>query len=154
MSHKPLDRYDLAILSTLESHGRMTVIDLADRIGLSKTPCHARLKRLETDGYIKGYAAILNQELLGNKHVAFVQVKLKDTRAPALNAFNEAVQAVSVIEECHMMASDFDYILKVRTPDISTYRQILGETITALPFVASTSTFVAMETVKEHSHVF
>jgi Lrp/AsnC family leucine-responsive transcriptional regulator len=154
MSQKPLDRYDLAILSTLESHGRMTVIDLADRIGLSKTPCHARIKRLEADGYIKGYAAILNQELLGNKHVAFVQVKLKDTRAHALNAFNEAVQAVSVIEECHMMASDFDYILKVRTPDISTYRQILGETITALPFVASTSTFVAMETVKEHSHVF
>ena len=154
MSQKPLDRYDLAILSTLESHGRITVIDLADRIGLSKTPCHARIKRLEADGYIKGYAAILNQELLGNKHVAFVQVELKDTRAHALNAFNEAVQAVSVIEECHMMASDFDYILKVRTPDISTYRQILGETITALPFVASTSTFVAMETVKEHSHVF
>lgn len=154
MPKKPLDRYDLAILSTLESHGRMTVIDLADRIGLSKTPCHARIKRLEADGFIKGYTAILDQELLGNKHIAFVQVKLKDTRAHALNAFNEAVQAVSVIEECHMMASDFDYILKVRTPDISTYRQILGETITALPFVASTSTFVAMETVKEHSQVF
>lgn len=154
MSKKPLDRYDLAILRTLENHGRITIIELADTIGLSKTPCHARLKRLEADGYIKGYAAILNQELLGNKHVAFVQVKLKDTRAPALNAFNEAVQSVSVIEECHMMASDFDYILKVRTPDISTYRQILGETITALPYVASTSTFVSMETVKEHSHVF
>lgn len=154
MSKKPLDRYDLAILRTLENQGRITIIELADTIGLSKTPCHARLKRLEADGYIKGYAAILNQELLGNKHVAFVQVKLKDTRAPALNAFNEAVQSVSVIEECHMMASDFDYILKVRTPDISTYRQILGETITALPYVASTSTFVSMETVKEHSHVF
>ena len=154
MSKKPLDRYDLAILRTLENQGRITIIELADTIGLSKTPCHARLKRLEADGYIKGYAAILNQELLGNKHVAFVQLKLKDTRAPALNAFNEAVQSVSVIEECHMMASDFDYILKVRTPDISTYRQILGETITALPYVASTSTFVSMETVKEHSHVF
>lgn len=153
-SNKPLDRYDLAILRTLERQGRITMIELADIIGLSKTPCHARLKRLESEGYIKGYAAILNQEQLGNTHVAFVQVKLKDTRAHALNAFNEAVQAVSVIEECHMMASDFDYILKVRTPDIGTYRQILGETITALPYVASTSTFVSMETVKELSHVF
>lgn len=154
MSKKLLDRYDLAILRTLENNGRMTTIELADRIGLSKTPCHARIKRLETQGYIKGYAAVLNQELMGNKHVAFVQVKLKDTRAHALKAFNEAVQSVPVIEECHMMASDFDYILKVRTTDIATYREILGETITALPFVASTSTFVAMEIVKEHTHVF
>ena len=154
MSKKLLDRYDLAILRTLENNGRMTTIELADRIGLSKTPCHARIKRLETQGYIKGYAAVLNQELMGNKHVAFVQVKLKDTRAHALKAFNEAVQSVQVIEECHMMASDFDYILKVRTTDIATYREILGETITALPFVASTSTFVAMEIVKEHTHVF
>ncbi len=154
MPKKLLDRYDLAILRTLENNGRMTTIELADRIGLSKTPCHARIKRLETQGYIKGYAAVLNQELMGNKHVAFVQVKLKDTRAHALKAFNEAVQSVPVIEECHMMASDFDYILKVRTTDIATYREILGETITALPFVASTSTFVAMEIVKEHTHVF
>ena len=74
---------------------------------------------------------------------------LADTRSSALDAFNRAVQAVPEIEQCHMMAASFDYLLKVRTRDIASYRRVLGERISALPFVAQTSTFVAMETVKD-----
>jgi Lrp/AsnC family leucine-responsive transcriptional regulator len=149
-----LDGYDRAILKTLERNGRITVTDLAERVGLSKTPCQIRMKRLEARGYIRGYAAVMDYGLLDTNHIAFVQVRLTDTRAAALQAFNEAVADVTEIEECHMMAASFDYILKVRTRDIASYRTVLGETISELPYVASTSTFVCMEAVKEHGQVF
>ena len=76
-------------------------------------------------------------------------MKLSDTRESALREFNAAVRRIPEVEECHMLASNFDYLLKVRTSDIRRYRMVLGEKISALPHVASTSTFVAMETVLE-----
>jgi Lrp/AsnC family leucine-responsive transcriptional regulator len=154
MAKVDLDSFDRAILKALERNGRITVTELADTVGLSKTPCQIRMKRLESKGYIRGYTAIMDYGLLDTNHIAFVQVKLSDTRAVALAAFNAAVGNVSEIEECHMMAADFDYILKVRTRDIASYRAVLGETISELPYVASTSTFVCMEAVKEHGQVF
>ena len=154
MAKQDLDNYDRAILKTLARNGRITVTDLAERVGLSKTPCQIRMKRLESRGFIKGYAAVMDYGLLDTNHIAFVQVKLTDTRAAALRAFNEAVADVGEIEECHMMAAGFDYILKVRTKDIESYRAVLGETISELPHVGSTSTFVCMEAVKEHGQQF
>ena len=145
-----LDRFDLAIIRELAGDGRMAVTELARRIGLTKTPTQARVKRLEDLGVIAGYRAILNPIRMGLAHVAFVEVRLSDTREAALQAFNRAVRAVPEIEECHMMASSFDYLLKVRTGDIADYRRILGERISTLPHVASTSTYVAMEAVKEN----
>ncbi|MCY1128247.1 MULTISPECIES: Lrp/AsnC ligand binding domain-containing protein [unclassified Frigidibacter] len=144
-----LDRFDQAILRALSGEGRMTMTDLARKIGLTKTPTQARVKRLEEMGVIAGYRAVLSPIRMGLAHVAFVEVRLSDTREAALQAFNRAVRAVPEIEECHMMASSFDYLLKVRTGDIQDYRRILGERISTLPHVASTSTFVAMEAVKE-----
>jgi Lrp/AsnC family leucine-responsive transcriptional regulator len=144
-----IDRFDAAILRALSANGRMAVTELARRIGLSKTPTQARVKRLEETGVIAGYRAVLNPIRMGLAHVAFVEVRLSDTREAALQAFNRAVQGVAEIEECHMMASSFDYLLKVRTGDIGEYRRVLGERISSLPHVASTSTFVAMEAVKE-----
>ena len=123
--------------------------ELASQVGLSKTPVQARVRKLEADGIIRGYAAVIDRERIGEGHVAFVQVKLSDTRSSALDAFNRAVQGVPEIEQCHMMAASFDYLLKVRTRDIASYRRVLGERISALPHVAQTSTFVAMETVKD-----
>ncbi len=144
-----LDRFDHAVIRELSADGRMAVTELARRIGLTKTPTQARVKRLEDMGVIAGYRAMLNPIRMGLAHVAFVEVKLSDTREAALQAFNRAVRAVPEIEECHMMASSFDYLLKVRTGDIMAYRRVLGERISTLPHVAATSTFVAMETVKE-----
>ena len=144
-----LDGYDEAILRELAADGRMAVTELARRIGLSKSPTQARLKRLEEAGIITGYRALLDPVKLGRAHVAFVEVRLSDTREAALQAFNRAVRAVPEIEECHMIASRFDYLLKVRTADIQDYRRILGERISALPHVAQTSTYVAMEAVKD-----
>ncbi|ABN75948.1 transcriptional regulator, AsnC family [Rhodobacter sphaeroides ATCC 17029] len=144
-----LDRFDHAILRVLAADGRVSATELARRIGLTKSPTQARMKRLEAAGVITGYGARLDPIRMGLAHVAFVEVKLSDTRESALQAFNRAVLAVPEVEECHMIASRFDYLLKVRTADIQDYRRVLGEKLSTLPFVASTSTHVAMESVKE-----
>ena len=144
-----LDRFDIAILDALAGEGRLSATELARRIGLSKSPTQARMKRLEESGVINGYGARLNRMRIGQAHVAFVEVRLSDTREAALQAFNKAVVAIPEVEECHMIASRFDYLLKVRTGDIQDYRRVLAERISALPHVTSTSTYVAMEAVKE-----
>lgn len=144
-----LDRFDHAILEVLSGEGRISVTDLAKRIGLSKSPTQARLRRLEAEGVITGYCALMDPIRLGLDHVAFVEVKLSDTRETALRAFNTAVSAIGEVEQAHMIASNFDYLLKVRTRDMAAYRSVLGEKISALPHVASTSTYVAMQAVKE-----
>ncbi|GFM27379.1 AsnC family transcriptional regulator [Novosphingobium sp. PY1] len=127
----------------------MTVTDLAREVGISKTPCQVRLRRLLESGVIRGFRAVVDPASLGLDHVAYTEVKLSDTREQALSEFNAAVRRLPEVEECHMIASSFDYLLKVRTADIRRYRIVLGEKISSLPHVSSTSTFVAMETVKD-----
>ncbi|MCK4712443.1 MAG: Lrp/AsnC ligand binding domain-containing protein [Marinosulfonomonas sp.] len=151
MNVSELDRFDRMILKIMAADGRISVTELARQIGLSKSPTQARLKRLEADGYITGYRALLDPIRLGLDHVAFVEVSLSDTREVALAAFNAAVREVPEIEQCHMLAANFDYLLKVRVQDMAAYRAVLGEKISSLPHVASTSTYVAMQAVKEGS---
>jgi Lrp/AsnC family leucine-responsive transcriptional regulator len=146
-----IDQFDRKILRELSLNGRITVTELAGKVGLSKTPCLARMRRLERQGYIRGYRAVIDPGKVGLGHIAFVEVKLSDTTARALDAFNAAVRRLPEVEECHMIASRFDYLLKVRTGDIAAYRQVLGEKISALPHVAQTSTYVAMEAVKDEA---
>jgi Lrp/AsnC family leucine-responsive transcriptional regulator len=154
MTEKPhvngqLDQFDLKIIEALLENGRMPVTELAPLVGLSKTPCQVRLKRLLREGYILGFRAVVDAAKLGLSHIAFVEVKLSDTREHALGEFNRAVRRIKEVEECHMIASSFDYLLKVRTADIRKYRIVLGERISSLPHVANTSTFVAMEAVRD-----
>lgn len=147
-----LDRYDHRILTALSTDARISITQLAQEIGLSKTPVAARIKRLEAEGLITGYRAIVSPERLGLGHIAFVEVKLSDTRETALGQFNDAVRRIPEIEECHMIAGEYDYLLKVRTSSIESYRRVMGEQISALPFIRSTSTRVAMETVVDQTH--
>ncbi|MEM7320534.1 MAG: winged helix-turn-helix transcriptional regulator [Pseudomonadota bacterium] len=144
-----LDLFDTAILQEVSRNGRISVADLARAIGLSKSPTQVRLRRLEAEGYITGYRALVDPIRLGLDHVAFIEVRLSDTREAALSEFNAAVRMVGEIEQAHMIASNFDYLLKVRTGSMADYRTVLAEKISVLPYVASTSTFVAMEAVKE-----
>ena len=144
-----LDRFDHAILRELSLDGRMSATELGRRIGLSKSPTQARMKRLEETGVITGFHARIDPAKIGRAHVAFVEVRLSDTREAALQAFNRAVRLVPEVEQCHMIASRFDYLLKVRTKDIQDYRRVLADAISALPHVTATSTYVAMEAVKE-----
>ncbi len=144
-----IDNLDLKIINALRQNARLSMRSLAEQVGISKSPVINRLKRLEKSGAIKGYGARVDHSVIGLEHIAFVQVTLNDTRSPALKQFNSAAINVAEIEQCHMTAAGFDYLLKVRTRDIGHYRQILGEIISTLPHVSSTSTFVVMETVKE-----
>lgn len=146
-----LDGFDRKILDVLAVDGRISVTDMARRIGLSKSPTQARLRRLEQAGVIRGYRALFDPIRLGRDHVAFVEVKLSDTREAALAAFNSAVLRIAEIEQCHMIAGAFDYLLKVRTASMSAYRTVLAEKVSTLPHVAATSTYVAMQAVKEEA---
>lgn len=149
MGFPKLDQFDHAILNVLGGEGRISIADLARRIGLSKSPTQTRLKRLEAEGIITGYRALVDPIRLGLDHVAFVEVRLNDTREVSLTAFNAAVAKVPEIEQAHMIASNFDYLLKIRTRSMAAYRSVLAEKISTLPHVASTSTYVAMQAVKE-----
>lgn len=144
-----LDRIDHSIIRELQKNARITITELASRVGLSKTPCQVRMRRLEEQGFITGYTVLVNQTKLGQSHIAFAQVTLNDTSSDALKAFNKAVKQISAVEQCHMIAGNFDYLMKVRTRNMAEYRQVLGEQISALPHVLQTSTFVVMENVKD-----
>ena len=145
-----IDLFDRKIIEALADQGRMSVTELAKQVGLSKTPCQVRLKRLLDDGDILGFRAVLDPQKLGLDHVAFAEVRLSDTREKALGEFNAAVMKIREVEACHMIAGSFDYLLKVRTADIRRYRHVLGERISSLPHVANTSTFVVMQSVKDN----
>jgi len=149
--NSPLDAFDRKIIDLLLADGRLPVTEIAARIGLSKTPCQTRLARLRADGVIRGFRAVVDPAKLGHDHVAFVEVKLTDTTEAALRSFNAAVMKVPQIEQCHMIAGAFDYLLKVRTRDIRDYRRVLGEVISELPHVGQSSTHVSMEAVKDRA---
>ncbi|TCP31021.1 Lrp/AsnC family transcriptional regulator [Sphingomonas sp. BK235] len=147
--HDDIDAIDRRIMQALREDGRMPISELSQRVGLSKSPCQTRLKRLVERGVIRGFHASIDPVALGLDYVAFTEVKLSDTREAALDAFRQAVLQIAEVEECHMLAASFDYLLKVRTSDIRRYRAVLGEKISSLPHVASTSTFVVMETLRD-----
>lgn len=148
-----LDPADRKILSALKDNARLSVAEIARRVGLSKTPVAARIRALEETGLITGYTAILSPGKLGLNHVTYVQVSLSDTREKALREFNTAIRQITEVEECYMIAGNFDYLVKVRCQDIQGFRQVLGETISGLPHVASTSSFMAMEAIVESAAV-
>lgn len=148
-----MDRIDLRILSELQADARLSVVELSRRVGLTKTPCAERIRRLEKSGVIRGYHAELDPEAMGAGHVVIVQVLLTSTTAHDLRRFNEAVLRIPEIQSCHMIAGDFDYLLKVRTRDIHEYRRVMGEKISELPCVKQTHTYVVMENVKDSALV-
>jgi Lrp/AsnC family leucine-responsive transcriptional regulator len=106
-----LDDFDRKIIAALVIDGRMTVADLSRAVGLSKTPCQVRLRKLIASGVIRGFSAIIDPAKMGLDHIAFTEVKLSDTRETALTQFNAAVRRIAEVDDCHMFASSFDYLL-------------------------------------------
>ena len=148
-----MDRTDLKILKALQDDARISIVELARRVDLTKTPCAERVRRLERAGVIRGYHAELDPNILGNGHVVIVQVLLSSTTAQDLARFNDAVRRIPEIQSCHMIAGDFDYLLKVRTRDIGAYRKLMGESLSELPCVKQTHTYVVLETVKDDARI-
>lgn len=153
MKLNELDAVDRRILVELQHQGRLSIVDLAQRVHLTKTPCAERVRRLEGAGYIKDYQANLQPQLLDCAYESFVQVTLSQTTTDVLDAFNRAVRDIDEIQSCHMIAGGFDYLLKVRTKDVMHYRQILGSKLSGLPGVLQTHTYVVMESVKDDSRI-
>lgn len=138
-----LDAFDRCILEVVSREGRIGIADLATRVGLSKSPVQARLRRLEARGVIRGWRALLDPGATGRERVAVVEVRLGDTREAALAEFTAAVLRIPEIEACPMIAGSFGDLLEVRTGGMAAHRAMLAQHISRLPHVAAT------ETVKE-----
>jgi len=148
-----LDTIDRKILRALQADGRITVTELAEAVNLSKTPCTERMRRLEREGYVSGYRAQLDPQMLGLSVTVFVQVVLERTVTCVLDRFGKEVTRIPEVEAAHMIAGGFDYLLKVRARDMAHYRKVLGDRIGMLPGVSQTHTFAVMETVKENAGI-
>jgi len=146
---KNLDRTDRRILKELQEHGRIPIVELADRINLTKTPCAERVRRMERDGVIKGYRAELEPDLLGAGFVIVVLVTLNQTSDNSLELFNEAVRRIPEVQICFMVAGNFDYLILARTSDITHYRNVLGDQLGRLPGVQQTHSYVVMEEITD-----
>ena len=143
-----LDRIDRHILAALQTDGRLSNVDLAAKVGLSPTPCLERTRRLERDGFIDGYVALLNPEKMAMGLLAFVEVSLDRPTAEVFDKFASAAQADPNIVECHMVAGGFDYLIKARMKDMESYRRFLGETLVQFPGVRQTRTYAVLEELK------
>ena len=143
-----IDKIDRRILSILQIDGRISAVDLAERVGLSPTTTGERLRRLLKEGYITGFGARLNPHLLGFGLLVFVEVLLDKTTPDVFNRFAAAVAQAPEVLECHMVAGGFDYLVKTRVADMAAYRRFLGEVLLTLPGVRETRTYAAMEEVK------
>ncbi|BFM12456.1 leucine-responsive transcriptional regulator Lrp [Simiduia litorea] len=157
MTDKPdvgrLDRTDRKILALLQVDGRMSNVELARQVNLSPTPCLERVKRLERDGFIRQYVALLDAEKLNMSLVAYIQVTLSNTATEDLDRFNKEVAGLAEIQECHMVAGGFDYMLKIRVAGMNHYRRFLGEKLSSLPGVRETHTYMVIQEVKSETAI-
>ncbi|RPG45649.1 MAG: winged helix-turn-helix transcriptional regulator [Gammaproteobacteria bacterium TMED134] len=142
-----LDRIDRRILATLQRDGRLSNVKLAQTVNLSPTPCLERVKRLEQAGYIEGYKAQLNAVQLKQGFLAFITISLDRVTTDVLEAFSAQARRLPEIVECHMVGGGFDFLIKVRTENMASFRRFLGEGLATLPEVATTSTYFVMEQV-------
>lgn len=142
------DHIDREILRLLQDNGRLSNVDLARSVNLSPTPCLERVRRLEADGYILKYVALLDPHKLDAGVISFVQVLLDRTTPDVFERFKEGINRCPEVLECHMVAGGFDYLLKVRTRDMFEYRNFLGDKLAGMPGISQTHTYVVMEEVK------
>ena len=148
---KELDKTDLKILKFLQQNARIPMTELAEKVGLSTTPVTERVKRLERDNFITGYHARLNPNLLGKGLLIFVELKLRSKSGNIFEDFRREVMRIPQILECHLVSDKYDYLIKVRLPDMSAYRDMLGNILLHLPTTAESRSYVVMEEVKEET---
>ena len=143
-----MDRIDCKLLRALQESGRTSITDLATLVHLSITACTERVRRLEREGFIRGYYAELDPRLLGQTLLAYVQVQLNTTTPDVFERFKDAMMASEEVLECHMVGGGFDYLLKIRVRDMTAYRKFLGEQVAGVHGVMQTHTYFVMEEVK------
>ena len=144
-----LDRIDRNIVRLLQRDARMAHTELARRVGLSTTPCKERVRRLEREGVIQHYQAVLDPAALDRALVVFVQIRLNRTSQDIFEQFTAAALDLPEVQECYLVSGNFDYLIKARVADMNAYRDLLGETLLTLPGVQESTSYVVMEQVKE-----
>jgi Lrp/AsnC family leucine-responsive transcriptional regulator len=145
---RPLDEIDRKIIAAVQNDGRITTQELAERVGLSPSPCARRLRLLEDAGIIKGYTAVIDQEKVGLPISAFASVKLERQREEALDRFAKAVALWPEVADCYLMTGPRDYLLRIVVSDLKAYEQFLKDKLTRLDGVASIETSFALGQVK------
>lgn len=148
-----LDRTDFKILEILQNDGRISNIKLAEMVNLSATAALARVQKLTKDGFILGYEAKLNAELLNASFVVFVEILLDKTTPNVLEEFSYAVVQYPEIVECHMISGGFDFVVKIRCASMEEFRRISGQVLWQLPGVKETRSYPVMEVIKESSKI-
>lgn len=146
-----LDKTNKKILAELQHDGRISNLELASRVNLSAAACLERVRKLQEAGYILGYTARLNPELLDVALLVFIEVVLDRTTPDVFDEFKRAVHKVPEVLECHMVAGGFDYLIKVRVKDMEAYRTFLGKSLLQLKGVRETHTYAVIEEVKNSS---
>lgn len=142
-----LDATDRRILSALQITGRMSNADLSDKISLSPSACHRRVQRLETEGYINGYVALLNARKMALPTTVFVEITLQGQADEVLEAFERAVARIPAVLECHLMAGSADYLLKVVAENTEDFARIHRQQLARLPGVSQMQSSFALRTV-------
>ena len=122
---KPLDRIDVKILKAMQENARLTNAELADKVGLSPSPCWQRVKRLESEGYIKGYSALLDQELMGKPETVIVEITLEKHDEDILDGFGKAMAAMPEVLEVYLTTGEYDYLIKVAVDGTAGYEEFL-----------------------------
>ena len=143
-----LDDRDRAILAALQENGRLSNVELAERVNLSPSACHRRVRLLEAGGLIAGTVTLLDQEACGKPGTAFVEIKLERQDRQALDAFEAVVAAVPEVMECYLVAGPSDYLIRTVFADTAEFERIHGEILTRLPGVIRVETTFALRTVK------
>jgi len=143
-----LDKISKKILEELQTDGRISNVDLSARVNLSPAACLERVRKLHEAGYILGYTAQLNPHLLDVSLLVFIEVILERTTPEVFDAFKRSVQSIPEIQECHLVAGGFDYLVKARVKDMNAYREFLGKSLLQLKGVRETHTYAVMEEVK------
>jgi Lrp/AsnC family transcriptional regulator, leucine-responsive regulatory protein len=148
MPIEPLDNLDRRIVAALQSDGRLTNVELAERIGLSASPCLRRVKRLEREGYIDGYRAMLRRTQVGLGFTVFVGVRIDGHADERASGFEEAVVAMPEVIACHMVSGEADYLLEVVVPDLEHYQRFLIGKLLELSIVREVRSNIAIQTLK------
>ena len=147
------DRYDRAILETLQKDGRVSNVQLAAAVNLSESACLRRVRALEESGLIDRYVALINQSAAGLPGNVFVHIGLHREEGSELAAFEEAVQSIPEVMECFLMTGEFDYILRVVVSDMADFERLHKESLTRLPGVARVNSSVAIRTVQKKTEL-
>jgi Lrp/AsnC family leucine-responsive transcriptional regulator len=142
-----LDATDRRLLTVLQKDGRMTNAELSERVNLSPSACHRRVQRLEAEGFIAGYVALLDARKMGRPTTVFVEITLQGQADDLLDAFEREVKKVPDILECHLMAGTADYLLKVVAEDTEDFARIHRQYLARLPGVAQMHSSFALKTV-------